>query len=709
MQVKKKATKEEKTQQTRVAIINEERCNPTKCQLDCKMGCPVNTQGKMCIEVTRKSKKAMISEMLCIGCGICVRRCPFKAINIINIPTSLEKEVVHRYGPNMFKLHRLPRLKQGTVVGLVGINGIGKSTALGILRGRTIPNFGDYDNPPEWKDILKKSLDSSLKNYFQQLLENKITACEKTQYVDAMAKATRAQVSKILSAKNENGRLNQIVELLGLENIMDRKLNVLSGGELQRVAIAICLLSNANCLLVDEPTSYLDIKQRLIAAQLIRNTVQGLALTYESSLQPATSVASENGSGPSNTSVASPQTKYCVCIEHDLAVLDYISDTVSILYGYPGSYGVVTLPFSVRDGINVYLDGYIPTENMRMRDERVVFRMAEEAGELDGTGAEQGSGTADNRRAGKHEGKVERGSKKGGKGKEDNQTQAAPLNAKQEHEKELLSANKLYYPSVLVSRGTFKMKVEEGYFRNNEIVVLVGQNGCGKTTFVQLFAGLIKENERELIAENSISHTYEFPSLSISYKPQTITPSFTGTVQELLTIKLKGGHLEPVFNSDILKPLKVDDLFDREVKTLSGGELQRVALCLCLGRLNAKCFLLDEPSAYLDSEQRLLTSKLLKRYIYHRRALSLIVEHDFLMALYMADRVITYIGTPGVETTVCAATSVAEGMNAFLKSINVTIRRDRHNFRPRINKPNSVIDRQQKEAGTYYATKFTDE
>eukprot|EP00766_Chilomastix_caulleryi_P004442 gnl/Chilomastix_caulleri/5680.p1 GENE.gnl/Chilomastix_caulleri/5680~~gnl/Chilomastix_caulleri/5680.p1 ORF type:complete len:81 (-),score=20.74 gnl/Chilomastix_caulleri/5680:19-261(-) len=78
------------------------------------------------------------------------------------------------------------------------------------------------------------------------------------------------------------------------------------------------------------------------------------------------------------------------------------------------------------------------------------------------------------------------------------------------------------------------MKVEEGYFRNNEIVVLVGQNGCGKTTFVQLFAGLIKEEERELISENSISRTTEFPSLAISYKPQTITPSFTGTVQRII-------------------------------------------------------------------------------------------------------------------------------------------------------------------------------
>lgn len=690
------------------------------------MGCPVNTQGKLCIEVTRRSKKAAISEMLCIGCGICVRRCPFKAINIINIPTSLEKEVVHRYGPNMFKLHRLPRLKQGTVVGLVGINGIGKSTALGILRGRITPNFGMFDNPPEWKDILKKNLDSSLKNYFQQLLENKITACEKIQYVDAMAKATRAVVSKILSAKNENGKMDQIVEVLGLENIMDRRLNVLSGGELQRVALAICLMSNANCLLVDEPTSYLDIKQRLIAAQLIRNTVQGLELipggSSKQNLESENDNKGEVENGNNNIKISAPsapvvqhQTKYCVCIEHDLAVLDYISDTVSILYGYPGSYGVVTLPFSVRDGINVYLDGYIPTENMRMRDERVVFRMAEEAGEIDASSREankeekestskQDAASKGKRRQGKNGGK----DKDTGKNEEEGEKHHK-LTIKEEHEKELLSANKLYYPSVLVTRGTFKMTVEEGYFRNNEIVVLIGQNGCGKTTFVQLFAGLIKENERELIAENSVSHTTEFPSLAISYKPQTITPSFTGTVQELLTIKLRGGHLEPVFNSDILKPLKVDDLYDREVKTLSGGELQRVALCLCLGRLSAKCFLLDEPSAYLDSEQRLLTSKLLKRYIYHRRALSLIVEHDFLMALYMADRIITYIGTPGVETTVCAATSVPIGMNNFLKSINVTIRRDRHNFRPRINKPNSVIDRQQKEAGTYYATKFIDE
>lgn len=101
--------------------------------------------GKLCIEVTPESKIAYISEDLCIGCGICIKKCPFGAINIINLPTNLEKEVTHRYSANSFKLHRLPIPRPGQVLGLVGTNGIGKSTALRILAGKLKPNLGRFD------------------------------------------------------------------------------------------------------------------------------------------------------------------------------------------------------------------------------------------------------------------------------------------------------------------------------------------------------------------------------------------------------------------------------------------------------------------------------------------------------------------------------------------------------------------------------------
>jgi len=120
--------------------------------------------GKLCIEVAPDSKIAFISERLCIGCGICPKKCPFDAIHIINLPTNLESQVTHRYGPNSFKLHRLPMPRPGQVLGLVGTNGIGKSTALKILAGKLKPNLGRYDDPPDWEEILKYFRGSELQS-----------------------------------------------------------------------------------------------------------------------------------------------------------------------------------------------------------------------------------------------------------------------------------------------------------------------------------------------------------------------------------------------------------------------------------------------------------------------------------------------------------------------------------------------------------------
>jgi ATP-binding cassette subfamily E protein 1 len=226
--------------------------------------------GKMCIEVTAASKISFISESLCIGCGICVRKCPFEAISIINLPKSLEKETTHRYGPNSFKLHRLPMPRPGQVLGLVGSNGTGKSTALKVLSGKLKPNLGKFDSPPDWKDILLHFRGSELQNFFHKVLEDNIKSLIKPQYVDALPKLVQGKVGDILRSKDDRKILDDVVDDLELTAVMDRKVEVLSGGELQRFAIAVTVLQEADIYMFDEPSSYLDVKQRLSAAHAIR-------------------------------------------------------------------------------------------------------------------------------------------------------------------------------------------------------------------------------------------------------------------------------------------------------------------------------------------------------------------------------------------------------------------------------------------------------
>lgn len=154
----------------RIAIVNENKCKPKKCDLECKKSCPSVKIGNLCIEVTSKDSKAFISEELCIGCNICTKTCPFSAIDIINLPKELTNQTIHRYGPNSFKLHRLPTPKTGNILGLVGSNGTGKSTALKILAGKLMPNLGDYNNILNEDDILKYFRGSELQNYFKKYI-----------------------------------------------------------------------------------------------------------------------------------------------------------------------------------------------------------------------------------------------------------------------------------------------------------------------------------------------------------------------------------------------------------------------------------------------------------------------------------------------------------------------------------------------------------
>uniref|UniRef100_A0A914E132 ATP-binding cassette sub-family E member 1 n=1 Tax=Acrobeloides nanus TaxID=290746 RepID=A0A914E132_9BILA len=593
---------------TRIAIVNADRCKPKNCGQACKKSCPVVKLGKQCILVEATSKIAEISETLCIGCGICVKKCPYNAITIINLPSNLEKDTTHRYSANSFKLHRLPTPRLGSVLGLVGTNGIGKSTAVKILAGKLKPNLGNFKSPPDWPTVLNYFRGSELQNYFIKILEEKFKAIVKPQYVDQIPRSLKKEVNvgNLLRGKAERDNVEQIIGDLELGHLLERNVDQLSGGELQRFAIAMAAIQNADIYMFDEPSSYLDVRQRLTAARIIRELVR--------------------------------HDNYVLVVEHDLAVLDYLSDFICLLYGAPGAYGVVTNPSGVREGINIFLDGFIPSENMRFRESSLSFKVTDQL------------------------------------------------------ERDLVKRHARYsYPSIVKTLGGFQLSVEGGDFTDSEIIVLLGENGTGKTTLIRMLAGNLKPDD----------DSSEIPTLNISYKPQKIAPKSENLVRDLLHQRIPDMVNHPTFKTDVMNPLQMDRLMDLEVQNLSGGELQRVALTLCLGK-PADVYLIDEPSAYLDSEQRLHAAKVIKRHVLHAKKTAFIVEHDFIMSTYLADRVIVFDGEPGIKAKANTPQSLLEGMNRFLKQLDITFRKDNESHRPRINKKESVKDTEQKKSGNYF-------
>jgi ATP-binding cassette subfamily E protein 1 len=589
---------------TRVAVLDLDRCKPKRCDRLCHRFCPiVRTK----IEAIRfEGNTPVIVESLCTGCGICVKKCPFNAISIVNLPDELEKDCSHRFGPNTFKLFRMPTPAPSMVLGLLGQNGIGKTTTLKILSGEVKLNLGNYEEPPDWNTIIKHYRGSSLQDYFQKMSEGKLAVSHKPQYVDRIPRVVTGNVGELLEKVDERKILNSVAEQLELKQVWNRPLKVLSGGELQRVAVAATISREADVYLFDEPSSYLDVKQRLEVARTIRSLK-----------------ATE---------------KTVIVAEHDLAIIDYLSDQICIFYGEPGVYGVVSNVHGVRTGINIYLQGYIPDENVRFRKEAIIFH---EKPPTISSGAGE---------------------------------------------------TLLKWEQIEKTFKGFKLVAHAGEIRRGSIIGILGPNGIGKTTFVKILAGIEESDDKR-----------KFGELEVSYKPQYISAEYEGTVQELLMSMAKENFSSSWYKTEILLPLKVNSLLDRNVQELSGGELQKIAIAACLSR-EAELFLLDEPSAYLDVEERLNMAKAIRRVVENHNVTAFVVEHDVVTQDFIADQLMVFTGKPGIEGTAPPPTSLREGMNRFLKEMEVTFRRDPATKRPRVNKEDSKLDKFQKEIGEYYYT-----
>ena len=617
----------------RIVILDEERCKPDtpafdflrKCASCPPPSCP-NSGG--CIWIL-EARRCQVREDACPACLNKAKRCPGSAVRIVNVPNSLAPKTSHRFGPNSFKLHRLPTPRPNQVLGLIGTNGIGKSTALQILSGRLQPNLGrvaERGDAPQctWDDVLAHYRGSELQGFFTRLIGQQLRSVTKPQYVDLLPHHLPGwSVKALLAAIDKRGVRASIVSTLDLTPLLERTVEQLSGGELQRLAIALVLVQEAEVYLFDEPSSFLDVAQRLKVARAIR----GLA-------------------GPST---------YVVAVEHDLSLLDYLSDSICLCYGVRGAYGVAAASMGTREGINAFLMGYLPTENLRFRSEGLSFKPTAES-LLPGEEAAQ-------RRA----------------------------------------AVETTYPSFTHRIGSFILTVEGGSLSSGQTVALLGENGMGKTLFVRLLAGQMAEAaETADHSSGGVSLAGRLPRLHTSYKPQRLaTHRVGGSVQNLLQLHISDALGHPRFVAEVLTPLRVDALLEHNVASLSGGELQIVAIAIALGT-PADLYLLDEPSAYLDSEQRIAAARVLKRFIQTTHKVALVVEHDFMMATYLADRVIVYRGTPAIAATATAPQPLQSGMNAFLRGLDVSFRRDPETHRPRINKPNSGLDKEQKAAGNYF-------
>ncbi len=595
----------------RIAILDRDRCKGGKdCPYICVRFCPGVRMGDETILIDQGTAKPVISESLCSGCGICVNKCQFGALTIINLLEPPKEPPVHRYGENAFRLFGLPIPRAGKVVGIIGQNGVGKTTAMKILSGEMKPNLGDLKGGSKsWEEVADFFRGSELQPYFQEISAGTLRAVMKPQSIGQLPKIAKGTAGALLDRADERGVFEHVVKGLDFEEALEKEVSSLSGGELQRLTIGAVLAKDADVYFFDEPTSYLDIYQRLNASKMIRELAE--------------------------------QGKSVVLIEHDMTSLDYMSDYVHLLVGVPGAYGRVSAIRSVGAGINAYLDGFLPQENLRIRDYPVRFKIHSPLATQEGS--------------------------------------------------ELTS-----FTTLRKSFGSeFSLVVDGAQILQNAVVGIFGSNATGKSTFVRMIAGEIEPDEGRITKK-----------VTVSYKPQYVTVQNDEPVCELLRRVAQDKFETSIYRTQILKPLGITRLMDLNLSTLSGGEIQKVAVTEALSR-DAQLIVLDEPTAHIDVEDRLILSGVIRDVVEKGNKGCLVVDHDTQFLDVVSDALMIFEGRPGVEGHGMGPFDKRAGMNRFLSKMQITYRRDLHTGRPRINKEGSKLDKEQKRKGEYYYVPLT--
>ncbi len=588
----------------RIAIVEKEKCHPLQCPgtYYCMRVCPSNRMGKECKTKDVDGKIKINEELSSDACRICVKACPFGAIHIVNLPETLSEDPVHRYGQNSFELFRLPMIKKGMVIGILGRNGIGKSTALQILSGAFVPNFGKWKEGGTHDEVQQRYSKTLWREYFTGLYDQELRVSYKPQRVELLTQAYTGKVGELLQRVDERGKSLDYLKLLDATQLLEKDLRDLSGGELQKIAIVAASVKNADVYYFDEPSSFLDITSRIAAARLIK-------------------------------SLTADGQRSVLVVEHDLATLDYISDEIQIVYGKQACYGVFTPTKAVRRGINEYLDGYLAEDNIRFRDYHIRFSRNPVAM----TGSTHVMAT---------------------------------------------------FSEVMKTYPGFSLVVQPGKIFAGEVLGIMGANGLGKSTFLKMVAGILKPDRGEIT------------SVKISYKPQQLSSEEDVDVQSYL--KECGAQFSSGwYAQNILEKLNIQPLLQHKLSYLSGGELQKVLVAGCLSR-DADVFVLDEPSAFIDVEDRLHIAEVIKEFTETKKVGCVVVDHDVQFMDYLADKMIVFEGTPAVEGRVFGPCSKEEGMNRVLKMLEITFRKDKETNRARINKPGSQLDTEQKSTGKYY-------